>query len=480
VNQFKKDLFSGVVYTAISKYSRIVIQLFITGILARILTPAEFGIVTISTVFFSVFMLVADFGLGPAIVQDRKLIDKELNHIYSFTVIAGIVFASIFYFGAPIASYVYDENLLINVCRILSLSLMFSIFAIVPMALLRKKKDFKYIAWSSVMVQIVGGGVSVVLAKNGKGVYALVIGQTISSFLQFLFCIWKVNVKFIFRIKLNPLKCLWKFSAYQLLFNFLNFFSRNLDKLLIGKVLGAVSLGYYDKSYRLMLLPVQNITNVITPVLHPLMSDHQDDKSTVYNKYIKIVKVLALIGFPLSAFLYSTSNEIIYIVFGNQWGGAVSVFKILSMSVGIQVVMSSIGSIFQAVNDTKGLFITGCFSFFLMSLFTFLGVFVYKSMEITAYLLVIAFCIDFIVNYVYLIKLSLNDKVWIFAKALVNPLIISLAIYFSLTICSTIIHPTSIAFSFAQKSLTTMIVYALLIIVLKEYRIVFGLNKQSL
>ena len=102
-----------------------------------------------------------------------------------------------------------------------------------------------------------------------------------------------------------------------------------------------------------MMLPLQNITHVISPVMHPIFADFQNDLSRLSDSYNKVVRFLAFIGFPLSVLLWFCSREIILIIFGEQWMPSVPVFQILSISVGIQVILSTSGSIFQAANDTK-------------------------------------------------------------------------------------------------------------------------------
>ena len=126
--------------------------------------------------------------------------------------------------------------------------------------------------------------------------------------------------------------------------------------------MGMSDLGYYEKSYRLMMLPLQNIAQVITPVMHPIFSDFQNDKGKLLSSYEHIVRFLAFIGLPLSALLFFTAEEVTIIIFGNQWMPSVPVFRILSLSVGIQIILSSSGSIFQAAGDTRSLFVCGVFS----------------------------------------------------------------------------------------------------------------------
>ena len=155
---------------------------------------------------------------------------------------------------------------------------------------------------------------------------------------------------------LDAIRKIFSFSAYQFLFNAINYFSRNLDKLLIGKYMGMTPLGYYEKSYRLMMLPLQNITHVISRSCIRYFQSSSTICSGCARRMEKIVRLLAFIGFPLSVFLWFAAQEVVLIIFGSQWMPSVPVFRILSLSVGVQIVLASSGGIFQAANDTRSLF----------------------------------------------------------------------------------------------------------------------------
>ena len=183
---------------------------------------------------------------------------------------------------------------------------------------------------------------------------------------------------------MTALRKIFSYSAYQFLFNVINYFSRNLDKLLIGKHMSMSDLGYYEKSYRLMMLPLQNITQVITPVMHPIFSDFQDDKAKLASSYERIVRILSFIGLPMSVLLFFTAQEVTLIIFGNQWLPSVPVFRILSLSVGVQIILSSSGSIFQAAGDTRSLFICGVFSSTLNVAGMLIGIFYFGTLTAVA------------------------------------------------------------------------------------------------
>jgi PST family polysaccharide transporter len=135
---------------------------------------------------------------------------------------------------------------------------------------------------------------------------------------------------------------------------------------------------------------------VLTPAIQPFFSDFQDDKQRIYNSYLKIVSLLAMIGFPLSVFLHFAAPELILFVFGDQWNASIPVFKILAWSVGIQIVHSSAGSIFQAANDTKRLFFVGFCGAILMTGGICAGIFCFDSLEAVAYALLCALGINFV------------------------------------------------------------------------------------
>ena len=394
-NNIKQQLFSGVFYTAIAKYSGIIISLVVAGILARLLSPDDFGIVAIATVIISFFAIFTDMGLSPAIIQNKALTQDDLTNIYSFTFWTGIAVALLFFIASwPISAY-YDSPILRTLCQLLSINLFFASVNIVPGALFYKNKEFKFIAIRSFVIQITAGTGAVIAALSGAGLYAL-LTPIVSSILIYIISFHRYPQHLRMTLGLSSIRKIFSYSVYQFLFNVICYFSRNLDKLLIGKHMGMSDLGYYEKSYRLMMLPLQNITQVVTPVMHPIFSDFQDDKMKLATSYERIIRFLAFIGLPLSVLLFFTAEEVTLIIFGNQWLPSVAVFRILALSVGIQIILSSSGSIFQAAGDTRSLFICGLFSSTLNVAGIVLGIFYFGTLTAIAGCIVTTFTINFV------------------------------------------------------------------------------------
>lgn len=444
----KNTFNSGILYTAISKYLGIVITILVTAVLARILTPKDFGIVAIVTVFASFFNNLSDMGLGMAVIQNQNLNKDDIKSIFSLSIFIGFGFSATFFFLAhPIANF-YGRSELIQVIYILSLGVLFASFQTVPNSLAFKNLLFKKIGIYNVLIQFFSGLGAVFLAYEGFGYYALIIKIVLDTLLTFILYYYINPIQFTFKIKASSINKVFMFSAYQFSFNFINYFSRNSDNFLVGKFFGTSSLGFYDIAYKLMMMPIQNLTNVISPVVLPVLSKFQNDKEIIYNTYVKLVKVLATIGFPLSVFLYYSADYIIVILFGTQWYESIPVFKILSLTVGLQMILSTSGTMFQVLNETRLLFFSGLLSAVVVVSGISYGIFIGTNLESIGYGLFIAYSINFIQGFYFLIKIAFKNNMYSFFLKLVNPIKISMLLFICYIIAERYIDITNNYFGF--------------------------------
>lgn len=465
----RNKIFSGVFYTAITRYSGVVISIVIGAILARLLSPAEFGVVALVTVFISFFNLLSNVGIGPAIVQNKELGEEDVRSIFLFSILLGVVLALLFFLSSTSIASFYNNWELVALTRLLSLTVLFSAIKIVPNALLLKKLKFKQVGLVTIAVQLFSGFFAIILAYRGFSYYALVYKSIFDAFFTFLLFYWLSPIRLKFEIQKGAIKKILRFSTFQFFFNFINYFSRNVDNLLIGKFISPSALGYYDKSYQLMMMPVRNLTHVITPVLHPVLSEFQNDKIRIYNAYKKVVKLLAIIGFPLSVFLYFSAPEIIYILYGAQWGESIPVFKILALTIGVQMVLSSSGAIFQALNRTDLLFYSGALSAVFMISGICYGIFVGENLEIIGYGLIFAFVINFFQVFYMLINRAMNFSLLKFLNIFWFPLVISVNVGVGLWMISKYNYE-NFYFSLLIKVMTTSIIVVIIILLNAENR----------
>ena len=212
----KNELKSGLFYSALTKYSGIIISLIVSAVLARLLTPADFGIVAISMVFIVFISMLSDLGFAPAIIQNKNLTVDDTNNIFSFTIwMAFIISVLFFFFSGLIAGYYHNKSL-VAIFRILTINVFFSTANIVPNALLLKSRIFKFIAVRTLIIQLIGGVISVIAALKGAGLYALLINPLIYSLVIFIIDSSKSKVRFKLRIEFSSIRkncCLFLLSA---------------------------------------------------------------------------------------------------------------------------------------------------------------------------------------------------------------------------------------------------------------------------
>ena len=423
----KKDMESGVLFTAIAKYAGIVITLIVTAVLARLLDPELFGIVNIATVFIAFFSVFSDLGIGPAVIQRRDLTDEDLRGLFTISIWLAIALTAAFIVAIfPIYHFYGGSTRLRDILFILSVNLFFNTLNMVPNALLMKDKRFKFAAIRSLAVQTGCGAIAITAALLGAGLYSLTINPVLSSVAIFFINYSQYRIHPAAKPQMETIRKIFNFSFFQFAFQVVNYFSRNLDKLMMGRYMDMTSLGYYDKSYRLMMMPLQNITYVITPVMHPILAQIQTEKERISSAYLRIVKLLAFIGFPLMAAMFFMADDLIYFFFGPQWGPSIPCFKILALTVAPQMILSSSGAIFQASNDTRSMFICGVFSSVLSIAGICIGTFVFKTPEAVATSLCITGLASFLQCYIRLFRHTLKTGWKNFWKTLVKPAVLAL------------------------------------------------------
>lgn len=402
----KKEFKSGILFSIVGRYSNVIIQLSVVAILARILNPRDFGVLGMVMVFSAFFNLLGNIGVGPAIINNKELTKEDIGVINNYIFLQGIALTVIFYFASNLIGNFYKMPELIDAAKLMSISILFNSLLTIGTSLLYRNKDFKLIAIIQIISGVMSAFVAILLAVNGFSFYAIVWQTIINSFVVFLLgCIFtRKFIKYSLKFSLSSIKKIFNYSLFQFLFNVINYFARNADNLLIGKFMGPVFLGVYDISYRLMLFPVQNLTGVFSSVLQPILSSRQHDLDMLYDNYVEFIKILFTISIPITVFIYYSASSIIYILYGHKWDSAIPILTILSLSLFVQIILSSSGAIFQVVNKTKWLFISGLLSSVIMVGSIVIGVY-FHSLLLISKLLVISFYINFIQAYYILIHI---------------------------------------------------------------------------
>ena len=378
-----------------AKYYNVLCSFAVNLILARILTPEEYGIVAVVTVFITFFNLFSDLGFGIAYIQNKYLDENDRNNLFTFLVYVGIaLFAIFFVFAYGIASF-YGDDIYVPVAQLLGVNLFLTAVNVIPSADLLKNQKFLTLG----IVQAISGTVAaicaVIFAKNGLSYYSIVFQGIINTCLICVTNLILVRPRFVFKIHLESVNKVLGFSMGQIGFNFINYFSRNLDNLLIGKFFGSAELGYYDKAYKTTTYALSNFSSIIGNSIQPVLAKHQDEKEFVYEKFKKVFLFLCVIGSFISVSFYLCSEEIIFVLYGNQWGKSVAAFSYLALSLFIQMPLSTAGSFYQVLNNTKLLAISGAMSAGIIVSGIFGGI-IGGSIEAVAFGFFLSECVNFV------------------------------------------------------------------------------------
>ena len=318
MGNLRKSLISGVWYVSLAKYSCVVVGLVVTAVLARILTPRDFGTVAIATVFILLFSTIVTESFSPAIIQNKQLTERDLRAINSFTYLMALALTGLYLLAVPFIVAYYKTEVLSTILTVFAVSIFFSIISIVPNALLMKAKRFRFIAMMSLGIHLALAVMSIAAVTQGMGIYALLVEPVGHGVLLFAVSYAAYPVKWSWPRRESVAKIL-SFSVFQMLYTAIHIGYRNIDKLLIGKYMGAANLGYYEKSYRLMMLPLENVSSVISPVLHPLLSEYQNDKDYLWEAYKKIIAFMSEFCFIVSVALFFLARFIVILLYGDQW-----------------------------------------------------------------------------------------------------------------------------------------------------------------
>lgn len=371
-------------------------------VLARLFTPRDFGTVASIAVFSTFFQLMTEAGLGPAIINLKALSPRDRNGLFGLTLLTGALLALLFDAARPLWQTFYGLPRVGEVVPYVAASLLFYSASIVPTALLLRDQAFYRIANAGIAAEIVSAASSLALLRLIDPLHALASKAAVSAAVSFAATyLYSGRTQFgrpLWGTRFSAIRPLLSFSGYQFGFNVLNYFSRNLDNILVGRYLGTASLGVYDKAYRLMRYPLVLITFAMTPAIQPVVQHYAHDKARVEAIHRDFLWRLSLLGTIAGLAIYLLAGHIVAWLLGPQWGAVVPVIRILAIAVPVQVVLSTSGSFYQALDRTDLLFVNGVFSSVVMVGAIVWGV-LQRDLTRLSWALVAAFHVNFFFAY---------------------------------------------------------------------------------
>jgi len=324
--------------------------------LSRILGPASFGLTGMVTIFSGFASYFVDAGLGTAVIQKADISNIQVSTVFWVNVFMGLLLFLLFFFGAPAIAVFYHHAQLILLTRVISFSFIISALCVVQNALVMKQMNFKrktIINWAAIFIAYT---VAIVMARLHMGYWAiaayLLLNPLVSGILIWLSATWRPSMQFSFK----EFKKIAPFGLNVLGDSSVNYWARNADNFLIGKFLSDVDLGIYSRAYSIMMLPMKNISSVITTVMFPAFSSIQNNVATVKQYYIATIRYVALLCFPLMVGLSLVASDFTYIFFGQKWMAMAGILKWLCLLAAVQSVMSLNNIIYRSLGQAKTAF----------------------------------------------------------------------------------------------------------------------------
>ena len=341
--------FGGLQWTYIGSVVGAVLQIAMTAVLARLLTPAAFGLVALAGVFLRFVDYFAKAGITQALVQKQTLTRDDIRAGFTLSAGIGIVFAAIAVLAAPLAGTFAQDPDIVPVLRWLSLGLVIQGLAAPSVALLRRELRFKPLALIGIVSYIVGyAGVGLAMALTGAGVYALVGAMLTQGLARALGMYAIVRHPLLPTTERSSYRAILGFGARVSVIGFLEFLRSNLDTLAVGRFAGSANLGLYNRANMLADLPSYHLSSGLSQVLFPSFSAIQLDHRRLRGAYVSAVGMSAAIILPLNAGMAVAASEIVLVVLGPQWIGSIPVMPWLLLASAIGLVGHFAGIVAEA------------------------------------------------------------------------------------------------------------------------------------
>jgi len=326
----------GMFWSFLQKVGGKGISFVITILLARLLTPKDFGLIGLLMVFIQVSQVMIEGGFNLALIQKKETDEEDYSSVFYINLIVSILFYIILFFAAPYVAAFYHQPVLINLTRAFSIVFIINAFSYVQEARLTKEVRFKTLMIIHIPSTIIGGTVSIIMALNGFGVWSIIFLQLITR-LAYTIQIW-IYAQWVplLSINLSKAKVLFSFGGKLLISNIINTIYNNIFLVVIGKFYSISDVGYYQNASNLAYTPSGTLTNVLSSVSFPIFSSIQDDDKKLKAGYKKVMQQAFFWICPLYVIAAVLANPLFMVFFTQKWLPAVPYFQLLCVGAILQ------------------------------------------------------------------------------------------------------------------------------------------------
>lgn len=429
-------------------------------ILARILTPEDFGIFGIAILIVSILQTFSQFGTSAALIHKQDISTDDLNNAWTIQVIRGILFATILLLVAPLASEYYAEKMFLWIMISMALTVLIQGFTNIGLVVFQKQIDFRKIFTINIMSLVSDIILSISIAVAFQSVLALSVGLLVgavsTTILSFIVHPYRPKLHFNFQ----GYKALLSYGKWVWFGQIIVFLITEGDDVLVAQMMGPVSLGYYRMAYFISNLPATQLTNTVGQVTFSAFSNVKFDTQQLRDIFYKTVEHLAYLTIPLSFGIYLLVPDFVVAVLGEKWSAVIPIAQILVFWGALRSIGSTTGPLFQAIGKPNLVSFVGLAQIFVILAFIF-PLQSYFGLSGVAFAIVISGIVVLPISFATthrLIKLKLVKLLLILSK----PIICSAIMFWVLSILKLHYFNVASIFEIFLLSLIGLILYVLL------------------
>lgn len=345
----RSQALSGFRWTASVRLASQVLTWAITLVVIRLLTPADYGLLAMATVFVAFLAMFSELGLGAAVVQKADVDELLLRRIFGVILIIHFSLAALLMLSAPLIGAFYDEPRVIPVIRVLSLQFVLAGFAVIPDAQLQRRMEFRNRSLLDLSGAIVASFTTLAMAFSGAGVWALVAGSILNQIVKTIGTNWLSPFWHWPDFSVKGLRSLLRFGGHISAAQVFWMFYSQVDMLICAKLLGKEVLGFYSVAMHLASLPSQRISGLVNQVAFPTFSRMQHDLPKVGANVLLGVRILSFFAFPVLWGMSSIAPEMVEVMLGAKWATSVVPLQVLALIIPLRLVANFVQVAIQGV-----------------------------------------------------------------------------------------------------------------------------------
>ena len=328
----KQKTVKGVSWSFADNIANQGVTFLVSLVLARLITPEEYGLIGIITIFIAVFNSIVDSGFSNALIRKNDIKDIDYYTVFITNMVLSIVLFIAFFFSAGVIADFFGQPLLKPLTQVMGIIVIINAFAIIQRTILVKKIDFKTQTKASVISSVTSGVIGIVMAFMGYGVWSLV-GQQLSRALLYTLCLWLYS-HWIPKLQFSwtSFKELFRFGWNLLVSALIDTVWREIYQVVIGKCYTPATLGQYTRAQQFASVFSSNLSSVVQRVSYPVLSTLQDDKLRMKEGYRRVIKITMLVTFVLMLGLAAVSKPMILVLVGDQWLMAAELLPIICLN----------------------------------------------------------------------------------------------------------------------------------------------------